>query len=446
LPDTGLTLGGEGANRTLALEPLPDRFGPVPVTLAVDDGRVQTNLTIVVTVEGVNDGPTIGEIPAQATDEDTASGPTPFVVNDIDTPLEQLQLFGSSSNPALAPHTNIVFGGSGSNRTVSVRPAPDMSGTAIITVTVSDGGLLASTSFTLTVAPVNDAPRIADIPPQETDEDKPITIPFQVTDIDGPVDRVTLSGRSEDQTLVRDQALQFGGSGADRTLTLQPEPDQNGQTTITVKASDGNLTGEYTFVLTVHPVNDGPRLDPIAPQEMDEDQVLVVPLGLHDIDTPVDDLTVTTQTGSPRLIPDINIRVEGSGGDRRLIIQPAPDRNGQATITATLSDGEWSHSQTFPVQIRPVNDPPVAVDDQTTVMTTPSINIGVLANDSDPDRDALRIVRTSQGQYGAVAINSDNTLRYLMPPDFMGTDVVSYTVADGHGGEDTAQVTIIVIE
>ena len=68
---------------------------------------------------------------------------------------------GSSSNTTLVPNGNIVFGGSGANRTVTVTPAANQSGTATITVTVSDGALTASDTFVLTVTPVNDAPTIS---------------------------------------------------------------------------------------------------------------------------------------------------------------------------------------------------------------------------------------------------------------------------------------------
>ena len=58
---------------------------------------------------------------------------------------------GSSSNTTLVPTANIVFGGTGANRTVTVTPAADQSGSTTITVIVSDGVASASDTFTLTV-------------------------------------------------------------------------------------------------------------------------------------------------------------------------------------------------------------------------------------------------------------------------------------------------------
>ena len=58
---------------------------------------------------------------------------------------------GTSSNTTLVPNGNIVFGGSGANRTVRITPASGKSGTATITITISDGGLSTSDTFLLTV-------------------------------------------------------------------------------------------------------------------------------------------------------------------------------------------------------------------------------------------------------------------------------------------------------
>ena len=65
--------------------------------------------------------------------------PIAFTVGDAETAAGSLTVSGSSSNPTLVPNANIVFGGSGANRTVTVTPAANQNGTATITVTVSDG-------------------------------------------------------------------------------------------------------------------------------------------------------------------------------------------------------------------------------------------------------------------------------------------------------------------
>lgn len=69
-----------------------------------------------------------------------------FSIDDVETP-NSLTVSSSSSNPVLVPNANITFGGSGPFRTVIITPAINQTGTATITVTVSDGSLAASNSF-----------------------------------------------------------------------------------------------------------------------------------------------------------------------------------------------------------------------------------------------------------------------------------------------------------
>jgi hypothetical protein len=67
--------------------------------------------------------------------------------------LELLTVTASSSNPALIPNANIVMGGSGTSRTVTVTPVANQTGTATITVTGGDGTSTASDTFVVTVNP-----------------------------------------------------------------------------------------------------------------------------------------------------------------------------------------------------------------------------------------------------------------------------------------------------
>ena len=104
-----------------------------------------------------NAAPTISDISNQTTSENTSTEAIPFTIGDADTSNSVLTLSGSSSNPTLVPESNIVFGGSGTNRTVTLTPATGLSGTATITVTLGDGALTTSDTFTLTVNPLSPA-------------------------------------------------------------------------------------------------------------------------------------------------------------------------------------------------------------------------------------------------------------------------------------------------
>ena len=101
-----------------------------------------------------NTAPTISDTPNQTIDNNTSTGPIGFTVADAETAAINLVMRGSSANPALVPNGNIVFGGSGATRTVTVTPAAGQSGRATITLTVSDGALQATDTFVLSVLSV----------------------------------------------------------------------------------------------------------------------------------------------------------------------------------------------------------------------------------------------------------------------------------------------------
>ncbi len=98
--------------------------------------------------------PTITTIADQSIDCNASTGALCFTVGDAETPVANLTLAASSSAPAIVPPANIVLGGSGANRTVTVTPAVGQSGTATIGISVGDdsGGTSAS-QFKVRVQP-----------------------------------------------------------------------------------------------------------------------------------------------------------------------------------------------------------------------------------------------------------------------------------------------------
>ena len=104
--------------------------------------------------------PTISEIADQETLEDTSTGNIIFTVNDLDTPLENLVITAVSSNIRLVPAANITLGGAGANRHIEIMPALHEFGVSTITINVKDNATTSSTTFVLTVVPVNDKPTI----------------------------------------------------------------------------------------------------------------------------------------------------------------------------------------------------------------------------------------------------------------------------------------------
>jgi autotransporter-associated beta strand protein len=105
------------------------------------------------TSSGANTNPTISDIANQSVPSGANTGALAFTVGDAETPVGSLTLsVSANTNTTLVPNGNIVFGGSGANRTVTVTPVSGLSGSTNITIRVTDGGgLFAEDTFTLTV-------------------------------------------------------------------------------------------------------------------------------------------------------------------------------------------------------------------------------------------------------------------------------------------------------
>lgn len=95
------------------------------------------------------------------------------------------------------------------------------------------------------------------------------------------------------------------------------------------------------------------------------------------------------------------------------------------------------------------NGPPAAIDDTAslTAATTPAdqVSIDVLANDSDPDGDALTVTAFTLAANGSLTHNADGTFTFTRNPGFNGTDSFTYTISDGAlTATATVRITVTV--
>lgn len=90
------------------------------------------------------------------------------------------------------------------------------------------------------------------------------------------------------------------------------------------------------------------------------------------------------------------------------------------------------------------NQSPNATDDTATVTEDTADTISVLANDSDPDGNPLRVVIDTQPILGSASVNADGTIEYLPSADQSGDDSLVYRIDDGFGGTDFATLSITI--
>jgi hypothetical protein len=118
--------------------------------VAIYTDGTQSDPSNLVTITATNDAPSVSAIADQTIAMNGTTGPIAFTIADENAAT--VTMSGASSNTTLVPAANIVFGGAGVNRTVTVTPAANQSGTATIAITATDAGAgSASVSFLLTV-------------------------------------------------------------------------------------------------------------------------------------------------------------------------------------------------------------------------------------------------------------------------------------------------------
>ena len=140
---------------------------------------------------------------------------------------------------------------SGARRKLIILPVAGVPGTATITVTVSDGLLSSSTSFDFST---NTAPMISVVPDQGLEQGTTsAAIPVTVGDEETDAASITLTGTSNNQSIIANSGITFDGAGASRTISLQAKPGVKGLVEITLTANDGQLTSTRKFRVFVAP-------------------------------------------------------------------------------------------------------------------------------------------------------------------------------------------------
>ncbi|MBP8155255.1 MAG: hypothetical protein KAX87_08190, partial [Nitrospira sp.] len=353
VPDSNIVLAGSGANRTISLQPSAGQSGVATITVRVSDGTLSVSDSFVLTVRAPNTPPTISDIPNQSVASGASTGTIRFTVGDAQTSASLLTVSAASTNPALVPLSALALGGSGSNRTLVVQPAMGQSGTATITVTVSDGASTGSDSFVLTVTAPNTAPTITAIPNASIEANTASTaLLFVVDDAQTPASDLILTAQSTNPALVPLANIAFGGSGADRSVTVVPAANQSGSAGITVTVSDGQLYTSRSFAVTVAAANTAPAISPIASRTIEANTSTgALSFSVSDSESQASAIQVTASSSNTTLVPGGTLVVSGMGSNRSITVTPTLNQVGAATITVTANDGALFSSMTFVVTV-----------------------------------------------------------------------------------------------
>jgi len=475
-------------NYFLQYTPVANAVGVANITVTLQDNGGIANGgadTIVrnfsITVQAVNDAPTLNVIANQNTLEDSGlqsvllTGVTTGPANEAG---QTLTFTVVSDNTGVVPNPTVIF--SAGNYFLQYTPVANAVGVANITVTLQDNGGTANggadtivRTFSITVQAVNDAPTIDPIANQTVSEDSGLQSVLLTGVTAGPPDEagqvLTFTAVSDNTGVVPNPTVIF--SAGNYFLQYTPVANALGVANITLTLQDnggiangGADTIVRTFSITVQAVNDAPTLDPIPNQTVLEDsgQHVVQLTGITPgpIDEAGQAITVTAVSSDPAVIANPTVLL--IGGNYFLFYTPLPDANGTITITVTVRDNGGTASggidtfvRTFTIDVQPVNDLP-------TIVVPPVLNVfgnggltsqagfatGISAGPANEAAQVLTITATaSNPALFAVQPTIDpatGTLTFATAPGAFGSSQVTVVLRDNGGTASGGQDTIIV--
>ncbi|MDM8563031.1 Ig-like domain-containing protein, partial [Candidatus Marithioploca araucensis] len=227
-------------------------------------------------------------------------------------------------------------------------------------------------------------------------------------------------------------------NNGDGTLTYNPNLNFNGEDSFTYTLNEI----DSVFVkLIINAVNDPPVVvDDII--NTDEDISLNLSEKLLENDFDVDE-------GDSISIVSVSDLTHGTvslneSGD--FVYQPEQDFYGLAEFVYTIEDSQGEQSTgSVKVNVSPVNDAPVAVDDVFVLETETSLIISADSlskndRDVDNDNDALKVIEVLNPSNGDVSL-SDGEIVFSFKDNTVTTGGFEYTVSDGEK-TDVGQVSI----
>ncbi|MCE9577148.1 MAG: tandem-95 repeat protein [Deltaproteobacteria bacterium] len=280
-------------------------------------------------------------------------------------------------------------------------------------------------------APVEHAPIAADVM-VTTVEDTPVRVSLPGVDPDGDRLRWTVTAPAHGSL-----------TGPAPALTYAPALDFAGDDAVMVTVADGERVATARIAIVVSPAEDAPVANPDA-VDGTEDVAQVIPAAtLLANDTDVDgDALAIIEVGAAH------------GGDVALVggdvtFTPATDQTAPAGFSYTISDGARTATAEVTVALAAVNDPPIAVGDSLSVAEDSPLVVGtvtLLANDPDPDGDALEVVAVG-GEVGGTAELRTTAVWFTPTPDRTGPASFTYTISDGAlTAVGTVAVTIVAVD
>ncbi len=184
-----------------------------------------------------------------------------------------------------------------------------------------------------------------------------------------------------------------------------------------------------------------PNTTPVAANDMAAVQIgsgVTIPVLANDNDLDGDTLEIigidAPAHGTITVLPDQSIRYA-----------PQADFAGIDSFTYTIGDGQGAIGEAnVTVTVTVPNRPPVAQSDQAATIEGQPVTIDVLANDNDPDGNAIALAGMEMPGHGSLTLTPENRFIYTPSSGFVGQDSFTYTIRDSAGAMSRGDVRVEV--
>ncbi|EGQ9823013.1 tandem-95 repeat protein, partial [Vibrio parahaemolyticus] len=413
----------------LVFTPAENFNGDAEITYTVTDGQLTDEAKVTVTVNPVNDAPTIKVDAVESITEDAVNTDTvvaTLTVRDTDTPEDQLTV-------SLENNSNGYFVLVGNEVKLTQVGVDAVNNDELnlkdltISASVSDGvNPTANDSDSLVVNRVNDAPTVEN------------AIADQVLSEDFATYTIDLNEVFKDT----DSSLEFSVSGnnsiqisiVNGVATINPTADWNGSEILTFTATDpSGESVSQTVNFTVAPVVD---IEADSTNVVEDTPTIINVLGNDTFEGKDKVVSLDAENGPKNGTVIVN-------NDGTVTYTPNDNYVGKDTFTYIVTSGGVSESTTVEVNVTPVNDAPVAKDDIATTQEDTAVTIDVLPNDTDVDGDKLSIQSASVPEAQGKVEIVDGKLVFTPAENFNGDAEITYTVTDGAlTDQATVKVTV----
>lgn len=324
---------------------------------------------------------------------------------------------------------------------ISYSPDANFHGTDLFTYIIcDDDGFCDVATVLITMNPVND-PLVAVDDSDVSSEDASVTTTVIANDTDPQDAGFVPTGGVDPSSLSIITAPLNGSTVLDLitgSITYTPDPDFNGADFYTYQVCDVGhplpaTCDQANVLINVLPINDLPvLLDDLA--SVNEDASVSIDVTGNDFD--LEDGTVDPGSVSVFLNPSNGTAVaDAITGD--ILYTPDPDYHGSDNLVYEACDFDGACEQAVVnITVNPVNDAPQILDDVAVVDEDNSVNVAVIANDSDPRDplagiDASSVIVTVAPASGVTLVDPlSGSILYTPNPDFNGTDAFTYRVCD----------------